>query len=192
MWHLLAWRLSPRRVQIDADVSRWREILVPAGHPISHSSLLALLLWRHPEFRGLFYHRLGKLALPLRPMLPAESTLHFACTSLGTGLFIQHGFATIITAESIGQDCWINQQVTIGFAGGPGCPILGDRVTVGAGAKVLGPVTVGDDAIIGANAVVTKDVPAGATVVGIPARVIKLHGQRVSTREPSPPPPGAR
>jgi serine O-acetyltransferase len=70
----------------------------------------------------------------------------------------------------IGPNCLIFQQVTLGHAGGT--PRIGGHVDIGAGAKVLGPITVGDHARIGANAVVLTDVPAGATAVGIPARII--------------------
>ena len=72
----------------------------------------------------------------------------------------------------IGDDCVLRQGVTLGnrYLDRPGdAPVLGRRVNVGAGAKLLGPVQIGDDAVIGANAVVLHDVPAGATVVGIPA-----------------------
>jgi serine O-acetyltransferase len=72
----------------------------------------------------------------------------------------------------IGPNCLIFQQVTIGLRDGPGAPHIGGHVDVGAGAKILGPVTIGNHAKIGANAVVLNDVPEGATAVGIPAKVI--------------------
>lgn len=76
----------------------------------------------------------------------------------------------------IGEGCRIQQNVTIGGTSGKeNVPVLGDRVQVGAGAMVLGPIHVGDDAIIGANAVVTKDVPANAVVVGVPAKIIRFR-----------------
>lgn len=72
----------------------------------------------------------------------------------------------------VGVNCLLFQQVTLGSAHG-GVPCIGTHVDIGAGAKVLGPVLVGDYAKIGANAVVVKDVPAGATVVGIPAKIVR-------------------
>jgi serine O-acetyltransferase len=84
-------------------------------------------------------------------------------------LFLQHGFSTIVTAESIGANCWINQQVTIGFNDRLELPILEDDVEVYAGAKIIGGVRIGRGARIGANAVVVKDVPPGAVAVGVPA-----------------------
>lgn len=95
-------------------------------------------------------------------------------TRIGGGLLIPHPNGVVIHPEStIGPNCLIFQQVTLG-AGGPiaGCPKLGGHVDVGAGAKILGGVTIGDHARIGANAVVLVDVPARATAVGVPARIV--------------------
>src|SRR6187399_2472520 len=96
---------------------------------------------------------------------------------LGSCVFIDHGMGVVIgeTAE-IGDGCTIYQGVTLGgtslYRGEKRHPTLGEGVVVSAGAKVLGGFTVGDDAKIGSNAVVIKPVPAGATAVGIPARII--------------------
>ncbi len=97
---------------------------------------------------------------------------------IGEGVFIDHGMGIVIgeTAE-IGDGCTIYQGVTLGGTsltkGSKRHPTLGRNVVVGAGAKVLGGFTVGDNAAVGSNAVVTKPVPAGATAVGIPARIIQ-------------------
>lgn len=94
-------------------------------------------------------------------------------SKIGGGLLIPHPNGIVIFPGSeIGPNCLLFQQVTIGSTQG-GTPRLGGHVDVGAGAKIIGPVTIGDHAIIGANAVVTKDVPAGATAVGIPARIVE-------------------
>jgi serine O-acetyltransferase len=97
---------------------------------------------------------------------------------IGPGICFPHTWGIVIGGlSSIGRNCKIMQGVSLGGAGGkknPGGqsqPYLGDGVFVGAGAKILGPVTIGDGAKIGANAVVVKDVPAGATAIGIPAVV---------------------
>ena len=100
------------------------------------------------------------------------STLYLETGEIGGGLFIQHGFATMVAARSIGENCWINQQVTVGHSG-KGCPVIGNNVMITAGAKVIGDITVGDNVVIGANAVVVKDVEPGAVMGGIPAKRIK-------------------
>lgn len=107
------------------------------------------------------------------------NTLFITTDSIGEGLFIQHGFATVIAARSIGKNCWINQQVTIGFSNESDCPVLKDNVTVNAGAKVIGGITIGNNSQIGANAVVVKNVPDNCVVVGIPAYIIKRNGVKV-------------
>lgn len=81
-----------------------------------------------------------------------------------------------------GSDIYVEHQVTIG-AEKQQAPVLGDDIFIGAGAKILGGIRIGNHVKIGANAVVTKDVPDGATVVGVPARVIKLFGQPVTHNE---------
>jgi serine O-acetyltransferase len=100
---------------------------------------------------------------------------------LGAGLFIDHATGVVIgeTAE-VGDDVTIYQGVTLGGTGretGKRHPTVGDRVTIGAGAKVLGPIKVGDDSRIGANAVVVKEVPASAVVVGVPGQIVSRAGR---------------
>ena len=88
------------------------------------------------------------------------------------GLLIPHPNGIVINHQAeIGPNCLIFQQVTVG-ATEQGVPRLGGHVDVGAGAKIIGPITIGDHARIGANAVVTSDVPACATAVGVPARIL--------------------
>jgi len=99
---------------------------------------------------------------------------------LGRRVFIDHGMGVVIgqTAE-VGEGCTIYQGVTLGgtsLAPGKRHPTLGRDVVIGAGAKVLGPFMVGDGARVGSNSVVVKEVPAGATVVGIPARIVPTAG----------------
>jgi serine O-acetyltransferase len=99
--------------------------------------------------------------------------------TIGRRFFIDHGMGVVIgeTAE-IGDDCTLYHGVTLGGTSwnkGKRHPTLGKGVVVGAGAKILGPITVGDGARIGSNAVVVKDVPPGATAIGIPARIIEAQ-----------------
>ena len=131
-----------------------------------------------PEYRNLFYYRIGGIYRLINWMCPQMDTLFIQADHMGAGLFIQHGFSTIIAAKHIGKNCWINQQVTIGYNGG-GKPTILDNVTINAGAKVIGGITIGNNVIIGANCVVIRDVPNNCTVVGIPARIIKRDGIKV-------------
>lgn len=102
--------------------------------------------------------------------------------TIGKGLFIDHGMGVVIGETTIiGDYCTIYQNVTLGGTGkdcGKRHPTLGNNVLVGSGAKVLGPFTVGDNARIAAGAVVLSEVPANATAVGVPARVVKVNGIR--------------
>ena len=104
---------------------------------------------------------------------------------IGKGLFIDHGMGVVIgeTAE-IGDDVLLYHGVTLGGTGkdkGKRHPTLGNNVVVGAGAKVLGPINIGDDVKIGANSVVLKDVPNGATAVGVPA--VNINKSKVTIIE---------
>ena len=91
---------------------------------------------------------------------------------IGARLSLPHPNGVVMHADAIiGDDCMIMQQVTIGQLASGGAPRLGNRIYVGAGAKILGAITIGDGARIGANSVVLIDVPAGATAVGVPASI---------------------
>lgn len=101
---------------------------------------------------------------------------------IGKGLVIDHGMGVVIGETTIiGDNCTLYQGVTLGGTGkdtGKRHPTLGNNVLVGAGAKVLGPFKVGDNARIAANAVVLSEIPANSTAVGVPARVVKVNGIR--------------
>jgi serine O-acetyltransferase len=174
----VAWtsRLSDQRELIGSDVEQWLEVLgVKDGEHGLHS-----LLYAFDEFRALYYHRLsggnasGALAAKiLRHWWKPTEGLTITTADIGPGLFIAHGQATCIAALKMGRNCYVHHGVTIGwdYRGGR-APIIGDGVFIGTGAVVLGEITIGDGARIGANAVVLCNVPAGATAVGSPARVI--------------------
>lgn len=104
---------------------------------------------------------------------------------IGKGLFIDHGMGVVIGETAIiGDNCTIYQNVTLGGTGkdhGKRHPTLGNNVLVGAGAKVLGPFKVGDNARIAAGAVVLDEVPPNATAVGVPARIVRINGVRTET-----------
>ena len=120
--------------------------------------ILPAIRWRWAATRWRFWSVVGGISIPLR-------------CKIGGGLCMPHTNGIVINADArIGCNCEIFQQVTIGEGKG-GCPEIGDNVSIGPGAKVLGAIKVGDGARIGANAVVVKDVPAGALVVAPTAEI---------------------
>jgi serine O-acetyltransferase len=104
------------------------------------------------------------------------------CAEIGDGLFIDHGTGVVIgeTAE-VGDNVTVYQGVTLdgtGFATGKRHPTVQDNVTIGSGAKLLGPITIGHGSKIGANSVVIHDVPPNSTVVGVPGHPVRVEGAR--------------
>lgn len=162
-----------RDEKFQKDLARWKQICRVDG---TDRRAMALLLWDKKEFRNLLIYRNSHrplyrrwIGLVYRPM----DTLYLETPEIGGGLFIHHGFATMVAAKSIGENCWINQQVTIGYGKGEEPPVIGNDVMITCGAKVLGRITVGDGAVIGANAVVIRDVEHGAVMGGVPAKRIR-------------------
>ncbi len=152
--------------------------------PAARSSIEVLLCY--PGLHAVLWHQLSHFMWNRRLYLLARLSSHLArfftgieihpAARLGRRLVIDHGMGVVIgeTAE-VGDDCYFYHQVTLGVArtaSGKRHPTVGNNVIIGAGAKVLGPITVGDNARIGSNAVVLDPVPADTTVVGIPARAV--------------------
>jgi serine O-acetyltransferase len=175
--HLLVYVFCRNKLLIQQDVTAWKSAI---GLKKGSTYSLLFLLSNYPEFRNVFYIRIGYWGHALHLICPKLNSLFITTDDIKGGLFIQHGFATIISADSIGENCWINQQVTIGYSNKTDCPKIGNHVHIYAGAKVIGGVTIGDYAIVGANCVVVKDVPANSVVVGNPARMVKLNGEKVN------------
>jgi serine O-acetyltransferase len=180
VWAYPLWCSVIRSESADAvaeDVDWWMRCIGDASLlALDRYSRFAYLSGALTEFRTLVHYRLRCAPLALRVLLrvlyrPA-ATLTLEADRIGPGLFIQHGVATIVTAESIGRHCWINQQVTIGHDDA-GRPTLGDRVRIGAGAVVMGPITLHNGATVGANATVIHDVGPGETVVAPSASALK-------------------
>ncbi len=179
--------LTPDPAIVFQDLERWLEILnrKPQNGSAGKVELLALLS-EFREFRTLYYYRLSyrsrsaaRWCSVLKWCWPGQTACFLWSSDIGPGLFLQHAFSTAVGAERIGKNCWINQEVSIGFRDATGAPILGDNVTVNAGAKVLGRIRVGNNVTIGANAVVVKDVPDDCVVVGVPAYIVRRKGIRV-------------
>ena len=185
--HIVFYIIAKNKPTIDKDIVRWVQCTNQCNPLWGGKSNLLNLMWLlmfMKEYRNLFYLRMGKKKYFLRYM-PQLSTLYICTKSenFGAGTFIQHGFSTVINAEKIGENCWINQQVTIGYNDskkyGYGQPIIGNNVRVSAGAKVCGKVTVGDNSTIGVNAVVVKNVSVNSVVVPSPMMLIQEEGKKV-------------
>ena len=148
--------------------------------------------WNRHGFWVLVIYRFGRWRYTIRPRLLRmpfsflyELGKFFSVSCLGAELpaevvlgrrfVIEHVGAIVISGDAVfGDDCVIRNGVTVGLRhkGVRGSPVIGDRVDIGAGAKLLGPIRIGNDSAIGANAVVLCDVPANSVAVGIPARII--------------------
>ena len=168
---------SRQKDLIQMDVKRWCEI---DGNNMGFFQSLNWYLTYKKEFRNLIQHRFKHPSYTSMCLIhffiarilwkPMES-LYIYTKDIGGGLYIQHGFSTIITAQKIGKNCRIYQQVTIGYKG-DFAPVLEDNVSVTCGAKVLGDVTMHSGSLAAAGAVVVKDVPENAIVGGVPAKII--------------------
>ena len=172
--HVALLPVLDRRGLIRADIEAWADrhaLPAPRGW-WDRTALFVEFMTFTPEFRNVFYLRGGPVAKLLSPLCPALNTLIIDTRSIGPGLFIQHGLSTCLSAESVGSNLHINQQVTVGYANRTDRPTIGNNVRILAGAKIIGKVTIGDNATVGANAVVLSDVPPNTTVFGIPAQVV--------------------
>jgi serine O-acetyltransferase len=168
------------------DLQVWKRTGFLAGvsnphSPVTFSEALKLI-WSQGAVRATFIYRLShwchrkhirvvpgilwrmnirRFGLDIVPSVP-----------VGPGLYIPHTVGTVVMARGLGRNVSLITAVTIGMRKAHEFPIIGNDVTIGAGARVLGGIVVGDGATIGANAVVIDDVPPGATMVGIPARLV--------------------
>jgi serine O-acetyltransferase len=167
------------RMREDVRAARERD-------PAARSTLVVAIsyqgvhaIWYHRAAHWLWRHRMRRTARLLSQHARSMTGIEIhpgAC--VGRRVFIDHGMGVVVGETAvIGNDVLIFHGVTLGgttMSPGKRHPTLGDRVVVGAGAKILGAVYIGNDARIGANAVVVKDVPEGATAIGVPA-VIREH-----------------
>ena len=172
--------------RIRADIKAIRE-----HDPAARSS--AEVFFLYSGFHAILYHRLSNFLFRHKRFFLARWVSQHArrrtgieihpAAKIGRGVFIDHGMGVVIgeTAE-VGDNCVIYQGVTLGGTGkdrGKRHPTLGNNVMVGAGAKILGPFRVGDNAKIAANAVVLEEIPPDSTAVGVPAKIVRREGHRV-------------
>jgi serine O-acetyltransferase len=174
--------------EVRADVSTARD-RDPAAQGVSTFEILSSWAGVQALLAHRAAHALLEAGVPVLPRTIAYVTravtgveIHPAA-EIGTEFFIDHGSGVVIGETArIGDRVTLYQGVTLGGTGfqrGKRHPTLGDNVTVGSGAKLLGPIAVGDGAKVGANTVVVEDVPPGATVVGNPGHPVRVEGKRV-------------
>ena len=168
---ILLIRLSSERTKIMMDGQAW----CTWKQMLFNTFNMCRLFIGYREFRSLLYYRIGGIHYIISWLFPKLDSLYITTPRdhIGGGLIIQHGFSTIISAKHIGENCKIYQQVTIGYNHALEAPIIGNNVEICCGAKIIGGVNIGRDSIIGANAVVIRDVPAYTVAGGVPAKIIK-------------------
>jgi serine O-acetyltransferase len=177
--------------QFKADIDQYMRV---EPRPLLQMLLIREGLWALAEYRfnnwvdrevripllrqiliaiGAIWHKLVTILIGIE--LPKRA-------NLGVGLYIVHSGCIVLHPDVVmGEYCTLSHGVTIGLGGRGeklGCPKIGDRVYIAPGAKIFGSITIGNDVAIGANAVVTKDLPDNAVAVGIPAKIISYKGSQ--------------
>lgn len=172
--------------QLKADIAQIRAV-----DPAARNSAEIFLLYSglhairsHRWAHWLYQHHLPFCARTVSQLTKFTTGIEIhPGAQLGSGVFIDHGSGVVIGETAVvGDHCVIYQGATLGGTGketGKRHPTLGKNVMVGCGARVLGPITIGDNVKIAANAVVLSDLPANSTAVGVPARVVKRDGVRI-------------
>lgn len=183
--HVIAYAVSGKRVMVNSDLDKLMH-QIKIGCRVPH--LLALLFFLHNNgyFRSLFYRRMGAVVSLLiswwRP--GARDFIIPFSTKIGKSMWFAHPYATVLNAESIGDNFRCIHCTTLGTkagmnAAGGGRPVIGDNVSIGCHVCIIGPVHIGNNVTIGAGSVVVKDIPDNCIVAGNPARIIKTvedHG----------------
>lgn len=175
------------------DIAVWAGLWhkLPPGQPVRPREAVRLI-WNQPGLRATLLfrvsHALWRHHVPALPGMVARLNLMLhgldipPSVEIGPGLYVPHPVGTVVMAHRLGARVSLISGITIGMRRTPDFPTLGDDVFVGAGARILGGIVIGAGANIGANAVVLKDVPPGATAVGVPAQ-IKLRAASAGDRD---------
>lgn len=170
--HILVFYLSQNKDILIYERDRWLGLMRIDKRKLPGFLLLIKSL---PEYRSLFYFRTGHKWLSY--LSKGQNNLEFYTESekIGRGLVIWHGFSTVVNVESMGEDCQVWHNVTLGKKTiNPinDRPVIKNRVSVSAGSILIGNIEIGDDAVIGAGAIVVKDVPSNSTIVSVPSRIL--------------------
>ncbi|WP_339916551.1 serine acetyltransferase [Yeosuana marina] len=165
---------------INQDLKRWSEA---KNIKKSNSQLLLHFLTHSSDFRTIFYFRINnslKHIFNIYCRKEPNFTIDIS-TKLGGGILTGHPYCTVLNAESIGDDFYVNHLVTIGEVNGKR-PTIGNNVSIYTGAIVIGDINIGHNCTIGAGAVVTKSIPNNCVVVGNPSKIIKKNGKQVEPK----------
>ena len=172
-WPLYVIYFIKTRILRNEQACRWLEDVARLNE-----SRFFFVMTIRPYYRDLFYLRFGLPASVFQPLFGGEKTA-IPDIDIGGGCYLEHPHGTHLNALRIGKNFKCYHNVTIGNNHG-GIPTIGDNVTIGCGACVLGSISVGNNVSIGANAVVLNDVPDNCTVVGNPSFIVKLNGEKVN------------
>ena len=171
------------------DLQAWKRLGFLGGSPHAPVTLVdgIKLYWNYTGVRATFLYRLShwcyRQRIPLIPSILWRRTIRrwgldiVPSVPIGPGLYVAHPVGTVVMARGLGRNVSLITGITVGMRNSHEFPLIGNNVTIGAGARVLGGIVVADGATIGANAVVIDDVPPGVTMVGIPAKPV---GQRTA------------
>ena len=177
--HMILYGILGRKKLIVSDIEKLKKqvnITLPNG--------LTVLYFLHNNryYRNVFYYRIGPaLSLLVGWWRPGDNSFIIPdSTKIGKGFYFAHPYSTVLNAESIGDNFSCIHCTTLGKKDGKR-PVIGDNVTIGCHACVIGDVHIGNNVIVGAGAVVVKDIPDYATVVGNPARIIKIKNENTDT-----------
>lgn len=175
LWpHILCYMCSKNKNHIATDVAAYRA-------EYKYGSLLWFLTYNR-SFRTLYYHRIGSISKFISWLAPGQATFTIPQhTKVGDGVLFFHSYGTILNAREIGEGCRIVCNITLGDKKGK-TPIIGKHVEILPGAVIAGDVIIGDNCVIGPNAVVYKSVPANCVVVGNPAHILKKDGKVVNEK----------
>lgn len=168
--HLVLFYLHKNKSIIEIDMKRAYELMEidSVKPPLGLIHLLSF----YKTYRNLFYFRTRPYSSLLNFLCPGLSTLNIVTKDIGMGFAIIHGGSSEIGAKSIGKNCIIYQQVTIGGAK-EGAPTILDNVTIYAAAVIIGNITIGNNVVVGANATVFRDVPDNCTVLPGTSKIMK-------------------
>ena len=181
------WDYPGLRTLVRSDIQVWGEMLAfkrQNGPVPTHTAIRLVLVY--PGLRAALLHRLAYAAhrarIPIVPLILANVNVSLHGFNIpphievGPRFYVPHPVGTVVTARRLGAGLTLVSAITIGMRKGDDFPVIGDDVYVGAGARILGAIGIGDRAQIGANAVVLKDVPADHVAIGVPATIRPARG----------------